>query len=341
MEITKLHFWIIILFLAITFVFSVLFYFFYKKRERLKKKYFLLFDQSKFFYLKYLFLLSSFFILLLSIFWIEYEDKTRKSQANWIDIVFVLDVSKSMNALDYKDWNYDISRLDFSKNLIWEYITNNPQNRYWLVVFAWEAISSLPLTTDSSVFLSLLSSIDYRNLSVQWTNLWEAVEFWYKRLLSSDKDRSKAIFLISDWADEKNISFDFSDKLLDSSIKYLVLWVWSKAWTKIPAQVDTFGRIIYEKYKWEYVITSLNNSALKKLASVLDWEYLEFDDVWNLSSINNILSSLEKKAIEIWESKNKRDFSRFLSIISFILFLFYLIIPILISFKNKKIKVNN
>ena len=326
MQFDNLHFSEVLIFITIVLIFSIFFYAFYKKREKLKKKYVLLFDQNNIFYIKYLFLLGAFIILLFSIFKPVYLSENIESEKNWIDIVFVLDVSKSMNALDYINSWKQISRLDFSKNLIWNYVVNNPENRYWLVIFAWEAVSSLPLTTDNSIFLSLLSWVDYRNLNEQWTNLSEAIEFWYDRLLSSSEDRSKAIFLLSDWADD-DLKLDFSDKVLENyDIENIIIWIWSKNWAKIPKNIDLFWRVSYEKYNWEDVVTKLNNSALKKIASILDWEYLEFDDVNDLWDIEKILSNLEKKAINIWDITNKKDLSRILSILSMILFLIYLIL---------------
>jgi Mg-chelatase subunit ChlD len=47
-----------------------------------------------------------------------------------IDIIIVLDVSKSMNALDFEDSNNYYSRIDAAKLLVKNYVTNNPQNRY-------------------------------------------------------------------------------------------------------------------------------------------------------------------------------------------------------------------
>ena len=67
-------------------------------------------------------------------------------QANGIDIVFTLDVSQSMKALDYSDRSRQTNRLDTAKQMITNFVQNRPNDRFGLVVFAGEAFVSCPLT---------------------------------------------------------------------------------------------------------------------------------------------------------------------------------------------------
>ncbi|MDR1987837.1 MAG: VWA domain-containing protein [Candidatus Peribacteria bacterium] len=50
--------------------------------------------------------------------------------------MFVLDVSKSMNVFDIFSNNSSYNRLEFAKKAISDFITNNSENRYSLVIFA-------------------------------------------------------------------------------------------------------------------------------------------------------------------------------------------------------------
>ena len=324
MQFTNINTLNILLFITISLSFSLLLYLFFIRREKLKNKYFLLFNQNKYFYLKYIFLFFSLFIILFWLFEIKYGEKETKTEVNWIDLVFVLDVSKSMNALDFKDWKYSVSRLDISKSIIQKYISNNPENRYWLVIFAWEAISSSPLTTDHSTFLSLLENIDYRNLNKQWTNLERAIELWVWRLIS--EDRWQAIVVISDgWDKWEKIDFDYIWTLVeDKDIVSFVMWVWKKTWAKIPNGQDFWWNILYQKYKWVEVITKLNTSSLSSLASSLDWEYITLDDINDFKLFDSEFSKLNKRVIEVKGEKNKKDFGRILALLSLILFILYL-----------------
>ncbi len=335
MNFTNINFQSLAIFLWISLFFIFLMYLFFIKREKLKKKYFLIFNQDKKYYIKYLFLFFSLFIILLSIFHIKYLWKIEKQSVNWIDVVFVLDISKSMNALDFWEGNELFSRLDFSKILISEYIYNNSQNRYGLVIFAWEAMSLSPLTTDHSTFLTFLQNVNYKNLNIQWTNLEEAFKLWVQRLSKSNSinERSKALILLSDWADEDTI-VDFeniSNTLKNQNIATLILWIWKENWAKIPISQDFRWRIIYQKYKWDFVITKLNNSLLSILSNKISWDYFIIDNIDKLNNISDKTQKLSKKALEISWVQKQKDIWRFLSILSLILFILFL-------FYNKKDK---
>jgi len=322
------------IFFGITLFFIFLMYLFFIKREKLKKKYFLIFNQNKGFYIKYIFLFFSLLIILFSVFNIKYLWKTEKQSINGIDIVFVLDISKSMNSIDFWEGNNLFSRLDFSKILISKYISNNPQNRYGLVVFAWEAMSLSPLTTDHSTFLTFLQNVSYKNLNIQWTNLEEAFKLWVQRLSksNSEDDRSKALILLSDWADKDTI-VDFkniSNTLKDKNIASLILWIWKKDWAKIPISQDFRWRITYQKYKWDFIITKLNSTLLSELANKINWDYLIIDNIDKLNKISSKIQKLSTKALEISWIQKQKDIWRFLAILSMILFILFL-------FYNKRI----
>ena len=307
----------------------LLVYFYLKKKNKLAKKYSLFFQDNNISY-SLLFLIISFFIVLIWIFDFKWGEKDQKNELSWIDIVFVLDVSKSMNVLDFKDESYSYSRLDIAKTMISEYILNNIENRFWLVVFAWDAISISPLTTDSDTFLTFLENVDYRNLSVQWSNFEKAIELWVNRF--DDSDRAKVMIIISDWGDidDKIDLSSIENSVKDKDINSFVFWVWTDEWWMIITWEDFSWRSIYQRYKWEFVISKLNEESLDKLANSLDWTYFRADSI---EKIWNYTASLDKNIIEVVSTtRQKVDGTRYLWFISFIFFLIYLIYPI---FKRK------
>ncbi len=329
MQLTNFHLLSISIFIIIVLWWAILLFLFFKKRERLKQKYFLLFNQSKYYYIKYIFLLLSLITISFWLFGIKYWEKSEKQKVNWVDIAFVVDVSKSMNALDFKDWQYSVSRLDFTKALIANYIWKNPENRYWLVIFAWDAISSSPLTTDHSTFLTFLQNVDYKNLNKQWTNLEKAVELWISRLFSKkdENNRAKILILLSDWWDsDTEVDFDYiSSQIKWKNISSFVVGIWKTSWAKIPDGQGWWWNIIYQRYKWKEVITKLNSSLLKKLTSSVSWNYIKADQISDLETVQKAIWNLEKKAIEVAGGINKKDAGRILGIISLFFLLLYLL----------------
>ena len=85
-----------------------------------------------------LFLSISIFFLAINIFVLKWWLNKDNEEIYGSRIVFALDVSKSMNALDYREGNNFISRLDASKNIIYDSL--NEWNEYGLVIFSGESL---------------------------------------------------------------------------------------------------------------------------------------------------------------------------------------------------------
>ena len=331
MEISNLNFSSIFIFFAISLIVIYWLFLMLKSDKYIVSKYKWL-TNRKYNFIKYFLLVSSFLVLLLSIFWIKTSQQLPSEIKKVIDIVFVLDVSKSMNVADIESKNYSYTRLDFAKNAIASFVKENPDNRYSLIIFAWTASSSVPLTSDTDFFLSVLNNVDYRNIPTWWSNFFEALKLAHNRLNISE-DKSKAIIFISDaWDDwdlfTNDIKIKDYESLRDDNIEYYLAWVWTKEWWKIISWRDTFGRLIYQKYKDEYVISKLNEDNLKSLSKMINWNYQKLEKFSDINLFSKSLNKIEKKVIEENTLTNSIDFSRKLWIISFVIFMVYLALQI-------------
>ncbi len=248
--------------------------------------------------------------------------KKKNTTTEWTNIVFVLDVSKSMNALDFSEWNSIFSRLIAAKNFIADFISKNQWNRYSLVVFAWDTQRVLPFTSDAELFVTMLSAIDENNVSKQGTNLVGALKDWFKNF-TVDND-FWSLVLISDWSDEKSINLSELRDLKNDKIKLLVVWVWTTAWANIPIWQDPFWQIMYKTYGGQKVVTKLNESSLKEVANYFSWDYYNLDKLSKTENLESLLKDVSKKAI-ITNKENYVDLTRYFVILSFLFFLIYLI----------------
>lgn len=327
MELTNLNYITFVIFILLFLWIAYLSYKFYLKSIIFNKIYKLLANNS-FFYFKYLFLVISFIILLFSIFWLKIWEKQTKNEAKWVDIMFVLDVSKSMNVADIEDNNYTYTRLDIMKKSISNFVVKHENDRFWLVIFAWDAVSTVPLTTDHDIFLTFLENVDYRNLTVQWSNFEKAISLWVDRFTSLDNNRSKIVAFVSDgWDEEDSVDSDSISSISKKVkwINYFVVWVWTKDWWKIINWRDPFGRVNYQQYNSDYVISKLNENNLNKIKNALNWEYLEVSKIDDLLNLDKYINKLEKKALETDINGEKADWWRALAIISFIFFIIFLL----------------
>jgi Ca-activated chloride channel family protein len=112
-----------------------------------------------------------------------------------IDIVFAMDVSKSMLAEDVAP-----SRLEKSKQIVSQIINELGNDRIGIVAYAGSAFPVLPITTDYSVAKMFLQSMNTEMVSSQGTSLDEAIKL--SSTYFDDKSKtSKLLILISDGED--------------------------------------------------------------------------------------------------------------------------------------------
>lgn len=233
-----------------------------------------------------------------------------------------------MNVADVEaSWNGDklYTRLDLAKDAISHFVNSNPHNRYSLVIFAGEAIATLPLTQDHQVFLNLLQNVDYRNLTKQWSDFIQALESGVKRFFPDDFPGKALVFLSDGWDTDSEIE---EEKILqiykkNQNIFFLVLWIWTDIWGKIITNKDVFWRTEYQKYQWKYVLSSINEKSLMLIAQWLKSKYLHVTQVQDIWQIDDFFWEVEKKSFSKSMQNNEIIINRNLIWFSFIFFILY------------------
>lgn len=304
MYLDNLNFYSFLLFLILVSLFFLFSYFFYKRNKK---------D------LGIIFLFVSFLFLLFNIFYPKLSNNSSQ-KVDYTNILFILDVSKSMNAIDIETDNKYISRLEFSKKIISDYISLYPNNNYALEIFSWENLEILPFNNDISLFKTILSWISSYNVSKYWTDIVSAISNGYN--FFKDDYSSWLIVVFTDWGDE----IDETNLPSKSWVNKLIVWLWSPKWAFIPESKDILWNTIYKKYNWQNVLTKLNKKSIKEISKNVWWDYIyldresDFPDFKEkLNKNNNYISSRDNS---IYDYSLVRFFS-FLSFISFCLFIFF------------------
>lgn len=224
--------------------------------------------------------------------------------------MFVLDVSRSMNILDYeKDWEL-YSRLDFSKEIISDYILKKPWNNYWLSIF-WPWFKNLiPLTTDYSAFLTILSWVNYENLKPKKYDLFDEIKTSFNQYNFFEE---RVIIVFSDWNFDYNKSFSPFDRFND----VLVFWVW-KTWNNILPDTITDWKIkSYIEQNWQKSSFPIKKEWLLDLSNFLWWEYFYWSEKnENFTKIDNFIEKSSSKSYN-----PEKNYSYFYIIIAFIFFI--------------------
>ena len=109
-----------------------------------------------------------------------------------IDVVLALDISSSMLEKDLRP-----NRLEAAKRVARSFVRNRPNDRIGLVIFAGEAFSLCPLTTDHDLLTSYLNDLDDSMIKTSGTAIGSALAVCINRMRESTS-KSKVVILLSD-----------------------------------------------------------------------------------------------------------------------------------------------
>ncbi|WP_158962046.1 VWA domain-containing protein [Myroides fluvii] len=208
-----------------------------------------------------------------------------------VDIVFTLDVSKSMLAQDMAP-----DRLAKMKQLTSQIINSLGPDRVGIVGYAGSAFPMLPITTDHYAAKMYLQSMNTDMVSSQGTALEDAIHVASNYF---DNPRtSKVMILISDGEDHGE-GVDASIQVArDKNIKIITLGVGTEKGGPIP--IKTAKGLEYKR-DWdnEVVITKLDPSTLKHIADATGGKYFYGSNTQEIVDlITNELNKIEKTDFE-------------------------------------------
>ncbi len=177
--------------------------------------------------------------------------KREKIKREGIDIVFALDVSKSMLAEDMKP-----NRLANAKNEIRSFIMRQTDDRVALVVFAGDAFIMCPLTIDYNAFLMFLASADVTIVDEPGTDIACALDACQKAFID-DQPRYKAIILITDGEQTgPGDPIASAENLAKSGIKVFTIGIGTPSGAPIPVKDKNGNTIGYKKDQSGGIVTS-------------------------------------------------------------------------------------
>jgi len=206
-----------------------------------------------------------------------------------IDVVIALDVSKSMLATDLQP-----SRLERAKQFITKLMSEMPNDRIALVLFAGKAYMQMPLTTDHSAAQMFVSSAGPNAVPQQGTVISEALKMSANAFNTADR-RYKAVVLISDGEDHDPEADQTSKELAEQGMMINTVGIGS------PEGANIFDPSTGENKRDEIgnlVVTKLNEDELKLLAENTNGVYVRLqgsDEA--VATIKQNLSQIEKKAL--------------------------------------------
>ena len=208
-----------------------------------------------------------------------------------VDIVMALDVSGSMKCMDFRP-----NRLGACKKVAAEFIEGRPTDRIGLVVYAGEAFTQCPATTDHETLLGLLEKVKF-DLMEDGTAIGDGLGTAINRLRETDA-KSKIIILLSDGVNNSGYMDPISAAEIakDFNIKVYTIGCGSLGKAPYPGPSGTV-----------YVDTEIDETLLKNIATTTGGQYFRANNAKKLEEVYQEIDKMEKTIINETTFENKAD----------------------------------
>lgn len=232
-----------------------------------------------------------------------------------VEIEVVLDVSNSMNAKDISP-----TRLEKAKMLLSKLVDDLDNDKVGLIVFAGDAYTQIPITSDFVSAKMVMSSINTGIVPSQGTAIGRALDL-ASNSFTQDVNTEKAIILITDAENHEDDAVSVAKSVAEQGIKVHVVGVGSTSGAPIPVG-NSKNNFIKDK-DGNVVTTRLNEDLGKGIAEAGKGIYVTANN--SNSASKAILSEVRKMKGSDIESKIYSEYDeqyRVLAIIAFIILLF-------------------
>ena len=218
---------------------------------------------------------------------VDVSNKTKTTKG--IDIVIAVDVSGSMLAKDFKP-----NRMEALKGVAEEFVKQRPNDRIGLVVYAAEAYTKSPVTSDKAVVLDAVSSIKYDNVLQDGTAIGMGLTTAVNRLKDS-KAKSKVIILLTDGVNNAGfIEPETASEIAQQyGIKVYTIGVGTNGMAEFPYAIAPGGQLLFRMMQVE-----IDENLLKSIARKTGGKYFRATSNSKLSEIYNEINKLETTEIE-------------------------------------------
>lgn len=268
--------------------------------------------------LKLLVLILGLFFLVIGLVNPKIGTKMETVKRQGVDIVFAVDVSKSMLAEDIAP-----NRLEKSKRLVSEIINQLASDRIGIIAYAGQAYPQLPITTDYGAAKMFLQSMNTDMLSSQGTAIDAAIEL-ASTYFDDEEQTNRVLFIVSDGEDHsEGKANDAVELAVEEGIRVYTIGVGKAKGGPIPIKRNGVVESLKKDRNGEVVITKLNQEILEEIAAEGNGSYIDGTNTEEaVTFIQEELDQMDKKEFEAKQFAEFKDqFQWFLGAGLFFLFL--------------------
>lgn len=267
--------------------------------------------------LKIILVCVAFFLLTIALVNPRIGTKTEEIKREGVDVVFAIDVSKSMLAEDIAP-----NRLDKSKQIVNQLLNRLGGDRVGIIGYAGSAFPQLPITTDYNAARMFLSSMNTEMVSSQGTAIAEAIEL-SKTYFSEENPSSRVLIVISDGEDHQGNTDAIATEAATKGIKIITIAVGRPSGGPIPIKRNGILQEYMRDSNGERVITKMEEEILRDISDKTGGIFL-YGEITSVvvEEVSKFLNTLDKEAFDTVQfSEFKSQFQWFLGAALLLLFI--------------------
>jgi len=253
-------------------------------------------------YLKLTMLSLAFLMMIIALVNPKVGSKLKTVKRQGVDIVFALDVSKSMLAEDIAP-----NRLLKSRQIISKVIDKLGGDRIGIIAYAGKSYPLLPITTDYAAAKMMLQNADTDMIPSQGTAIASAIEMTNQYFDDIDQ-KNRILVIISDGEDHEEEALVAAQKAKTNGIRIYSVGVGTEAGGPIPIKTEEQVTGYKKDREDNVVVTKLDKKVLMEVAQVTGGKYMDSQDTRQIvTEFTKILSGMDKKEFEIKEFSDYED----------------------------------
>lgn len=258
-----------------------------------------------------------FALIIIALLGPSFGETSREIKSVGKDIFVCIDLSNSMNAFDIQPTR--LERVKFELKKIVEAFNSD---RIGLIMFSNEAFMQCPLTFDNNALNLFIQSLNTDLVPNSGTDFGPPLQMAFEKLedeeAGSRGNKAKIIILISDGEDFGEETEEIADKIESAGLRLFTLGVGTEKGSKILEK-----RGFKRDRNGNEVVSRINTSSLKRLASETGGKYFEINESKNdverlINAINQIEGELrDAKKVDVKANK----YFYFLAVALFLMFI--------------------
>lgn len=222
------------------------------------------------------------------------EDDTAETKTSrGIEVMICLDVSNSMLASSSDD-DRGVSRLQRAKYILEKLIDKMTDDKVGLIVFAGEAYTQLPITSDYISAKMFLNTISPDAVPTQGTAIGAALDMAMNSFTPND-EMGKAIIVITDGENFEDNAVEAAKSASNAGIQVDVIGLGTSKGARIPVGS---GKYMINPTTGEEVVTRLDEATAQQIAKAGDGIFVNGISNSAISAIDTKLDELSKGEFE-------------------------------------------